>query len=73
MKLPITLPFLIVCLVLASCVANKSADNKTPIEDNGNRNPFVITSETEYTVYQILQEPDTHTDRGEPQHSLGSL
>ena len=52
MKLHITLLFLIVNLVLASC----SEDNDNPIVDNEPHEPFVITSKTEYAVYRALIE-----------------
>lgn len=56
MKLRTTILFLVVCLALAGCLANKSADTKPPIEYNGNQNPYVIARETEYAVYRALIE-----------------
>ena len=54
MKLQTALLFLIVCLVFVSCSET----------DNGNQEPFVITSEIEYAVYRaVIEEMYVHDDR----------
>ena len=54
MKLQFALPLLIVCLVFANCSET----------DNGNQEPFVITSETEYEVYRaVIEDMYVHDDR----------
>ena len=60
MKLYFALPILIVCLVLVSC----SDDNNNPMTDNGNQEPFEITSEIEYAVYRaVIEEMYVHDER----------
>ena len=60
MKLYFALPFLIVCFVLVSC----SDDNDSSMTDNGNQEPFVITSEIEYAVYRaVIEEMYVHDER----------
>ena len=80
MKLQIALPFFLVCFVLVSC----SDDNNNPMTDNGNQEPFVITSEAEYAVYRAVIEDlyviDTaklilikHTTVFDPRYRIGSF